>query len=445
MHKVQNNKIINIASKFIPMEYTEALQYIYSQLPMFQRVGKAAYKADLGNTLILDDYFGQPHKKFKTIHVGGTNGKGSTSHMLAAILQQAGYRVGLYTSPHLRDFRERIRINGQMIPEDEVSNFVSLHKEFLDRIKPSFFEMSVAMAFDYFARMQVDVAVIEVGLGGRLDSTNIINPILSIITNIGWDHIDLLGDTLQKIAAEKAGIIKPNTPVIISQYQAEVAEIFLTKAKELNAPILFADQQINIFEHSIVSNNLQQFKYSNGSSEFSVELDLMGNYQRYNLPGVLKSIEVLNGKGFNIKEADLADGLKRVQELTGLMGRWQKLSDNPLTYCDTGHNVDGIRLVVEQISRTPHNQLHMVIGVVADKNINGMLSLLPQNAIYYFTQASIPRALNHLELQKQAITHGLKGDAFPTVLEALAAAKLAAKPDDLIFVGGSTFVVAEVV
>ncbi len=445
MRKVLNNKIINIASNFIPMEYPEALQYIYSQLPMFHRIGKAAYKSDLGNTLILDDYFGQPHKKFKTIHVGGTNGKGSTSHMLASILQQAGYRVGLYTSPHLRDFRERIRINGQMIPKDEVSSFVSLHKEFLDRVKPSFFEMSVAMAFDYFARMQVDIAVIEVGLGGRLDSTNIVNPVLSIITNIGWDHTDLLGGTLQKIAAEKAGIIKPNTPVIISQYQAEVAEIFQTKARESRAPIIFADQQVNILEQSIVSNNLQQFKYAKGSLEFSIELDLMGNYQRYNLPGVLKSIEVLNDNGFSIKETDLAEGLKRVQELTGLMGRWQKLSDNPLIYCDTGHNVDGIRLVVEQINRTPHNQLHMVIGAVADKDITGMLSLLPQNAIYYFTQASIPRALNHSELQKQAFTLGLKGDAFPTVAEALTAAKLAAKPNDLIFVGGSTFVVAEVV
>lgn len=427
------------------MTYNEALDYIYSHLPMFQRVGKAAYKADLGNTLKLDEYFGHPHRTFKTIHIAGTNGKGSTSHMLAAVLQKAGYRVGLYTSPHLRDFRERIRVNGEMIPEDEVAKFISQHKDFFDQIMPSFFEMTVALAFDYFSRMNLDVAVIEVGLGGRLDSTNIINPILSVITNIGFDHTDLLGDTLPKIASEKAGIIKPDTPVVVSKYQPEVENVFIAKAKEMNAPIYFADQEIQVYEQYIDTTGLQVLKLTEKDKDIKIEIDLLGNYQRYNIPGVLKSLEILSGKGFLLSNEALMDGLRDVQTLTGLMGRWQKLSENPLIYCDTGHNIDGIKYVVEQLRHIPHNNLHMVIGVVADKNIDGMLALLPKNATYYFTQAAIPRALNHEELKKRAAEHQLYGHSYSTVALALAAAKEASNPNDLIFVGGSTFVVAEVV
>ena len=427
------------------MTYNEALDYIYSHLPMFQRVGKAAYKADLGNTLKLDEYFGHPHRTFKTIHIAGTNGKGSTSHMLAAVLQKAGYRVGLYTSPHLRDFRERIRVNGEMIPEDEVAKFISQHKDFFDQIMPSFFEMTVALAFDYFSRMNLDVAVIEVGLGGRLDSTNIINPILSVITNIGFDHTDLLGDTLPKIASEKAGIIKPDTPVVVSKYQPEVENVFIAKAKEMNAPIYFADQEIQVYEQYIDTTGLQVLKLADKVRDIKIEIDLLGNYQRYNISGVLKSIEILSGKGFLLSNEALMDGLRDVQTLTGLMGRWQKLSENPLIYCDTGHNIDGIKYVVEQLRHIPHNNLHMVIGVVADKNIDGMLALLPKNATYYFTQAAIPRALNHEELKKRAAEHQLYGHSYSTVALALAAAKEASNPNDLIFVGGSTFVVAEVV
>jgi dihydrofolate synthase/folylpolyglutamate synthase len=427
------------------MTYNEALDYIYSHLPIFQRVGKAAYKADLGNTLKLDEYFGHPHRTFKTIHIAGTNGKGSTSHMLAAVLQKAGYRVGVYTSPHLRDFRERIRVNGEMIPEDEVAKFISQHKDFFDQIMPSFFEMTVALAFDYFSRMNLDVAVIEVGLGGRLDSTNIINPILSVITNIGFDHTDLLGDTLPKIASEKAGIIKPDTPVVVSQYQPEVENVFIAKAKEMNAPIYFADQEIQVYEQFIDTTGLQVLKLAEKGKDIKIEIDLLGNYQRYNIPGVLKSIEILSGKGFLLSNEALMEGLRNVQTLTGFMGRWQKLSENPLIYCDTGHNVDGIKYVVEQLRHIPHNNLHMVIGVVADKNIDGMLALLPKNATYYFTQAAIPRALNHEELKKRAAEHQLYGHSYSKVALALAAAKEASNPNDLIFVGGSTFVVAEVV
>ncbi|HDP76154.1 MAG TPA: bifunctional folylpolyglutamate synthase/dihydrofolate synthase [Bacteroidales bacterium] len=427
------------------MTYQEALEYVYLQLPIFQRIGKAAYKADLGNTLKLDEYFKHPHRTFKSIHVAGTNGKGSTSHMLAAVLQKAGYRVGLYTSPHLKDFRERIRVNGEMIPENEVASFVSKHKGFFDQIKPSFFEMTVALAFDYFARKNLDIAVIEVGLGGRLDSTNIINPILSIITNIGFDHTELLGDTLPKIASEKAGIIKPNIPVVVSNYQPEVEEVFTAKAKEMNAPIYFADKEIQVYEQYIDTKGLQVFKLTGNGKDVKVEIDLLGNYQRYNISGVLKSIEILRGKDFSIPDSAIIDGLRNVQLLTGLMGRWQKISENPLIYCDTGHNTNGIQYVVDQINHTPHNKLHMVIGAVADKNIDEMLALLPQNATYYFTQAAIPRALNHEELMKKAMLHGLRGNSYPNVAMALTEAKKAANPNDLIFVGGSTFVVAEVV
>lgn len=411
---------------------------------MFQRIGKAAYKADLGNTLQLDEYFNHPHKNFKSIHIAGTNGKGSTSHMLASILQSAGYKVGLYTSPHLKDFRERIRINGEMIPENEVVDFVAKHKALFEKVKPSFFEMTVALAFDYFAREKVDIAVVEVGLGGRLDSTNIITPILSVITNIGFDHTDLLGDSLPKIAAEKAGIIKKGAPVVVSQFQPEVSQVFTDKAQETNSELIFAEQQYRV-EKIDYSDTLQSIIINHQGIANTWDLDLMGSYQKYNLAGVLASMDILNKIGLSISKDNVASGLKSVQKSTGLMGRWQKLQDLPKIYCDTGHNVDGITQVLEQINRIPHKHLHMVIGMVGDKNIDGMLALLPNDATYYFTKASIPRALDQNELQQRASNFGLNGNAYSTVSEALKCAKSNAKNDDLIFIGGSTFVVAEVV
>lgn len=426
------------------MNYQETLDYLFSQLPMFQRIGKAAYKADLGNTQQLDEYFNHPHKQFKSIHIAGTNGKGSTSHMLASILQSAGYKVGLYTSPHLMDFRERIRINGEMIPEIEVIDFVAKYKTLFEQVKPSFFEMTVALAFDYFAREKVDIAVVEVGLGGRLDSTNIITPLLSVITNIGFDHTDLLGDTLPKIATEKAGIIKKEVPVVISQFQPEVSQVFTDKAQETNSELIFAEQQYKV-EKIDYSDTFQSITTNHKGIANTWDLDLMGSYQKYNLAGVLVSIDILNKIGLSISKDNLAAGLKSVQKSTGLMGRWQKLQDSPKIFCDTGHNVDGIMQVLEQINRIPHKQLHMVIGMVSDKNIDGMLALLPKDATYYFTKASIPRALDQNELQQRASSFGLKGNAYGTINEALTNAKNNAEIDDLVFVGGSTFVVAEVV
>jgi dihydrofolate synthase/folylpolyglutamate synthase len=411
---------------------------------MFQRIGKAAYKADLGNTLQLDEYFNHPHRQFKSIHIAGTNGKGSTSHMLASILQSAGYKVGLYTSPHLKDFRERIRINGAMIPENEVIDFVAKHKSLFEQVKPSFFEMTVALAFDYFAKEKIDIAVVEVGLGGRLDSTNIITPLLSVITNIGLDHTDLLGDTLTKIACEKAGIIKDGVPVVVSQFQPEVSQAFTDKAKETKSKIIFAEQQYKV-EKIEYSDTFQSISINQNGVATSWDLDLMGSYQKYNLAGVLASIDILNKIGLSISKNNVAVGLKSVQKSTGLMGRWQKLQDSPKVFCDTGHNVDGITQVLEQISRIPHKQLHMVIGMVGDKNIDGMLALFPKDATYYFTKASIPRALDQNELQQRALNFGLKGKTYSTIAEALECAKNNAEIDDLVFVGGSTFVVAEVV
>ena len=364
--------------------------------------------------------------------------------MLASILQCAGYKVGLYTSPHLKDFRERIKINGEMIPENKVVEFVSKHKILFEQMKPSFFEMTVALAFDYFAKEKIDIAVVEVGLGGRLDSTNIITPLLSVITNIGFDHTDLLGDTLPKIACEKAGIIKDGVPVVVSQFQPEVSQVFTDKANETKSELIFAEQQYKV-EKIEYSDVFQSITINHQGVLNAWDLDLMGSYQKYNLAGVLASIDALNKVGLSISIDNIATGLKVVQKATGLMGRWQKLQESPKVFCDTGHNVDGITQVLEQIHRIPHQQLHMVIGMVGDKNIDGMLALLPPNAIYYFTKASIPRALDHIELQQRASRFGLKGNAYSTINEALTNAKSNAYSDDLIFVGGSTFVVAEVV
>jgi dihydrofolate synthase/folylpolyglutamate synthase len=427
------------------MQYDEALDYMESQLPMFHRIGKSAYKAKLGNALVLDEYFGHPHKKFSSVHVAGTNGKGSTSHMLASVLQQAGYRVGLYTSPHLKDFRERIRVNGEMISQDEVTQFVEEHRKLFDRVKPSFFEMTVAMAFDYFARQNVDVAVVEVGLGGRLDSTNIITPIISVITSIGLDHTDLLGNTLPQIAGEKAGIIKRGVPVVISQFQPETASVFTSKASEMQSSIVFADSAYKVQEMKYTGSGMQTFLVEHGESMEQWDTDLMGSYQRLNLPGVLASLDILREEGYRITLDAQKQGLRMVQQLTGLMGRWQKLQDRPLIYCDTGHNVDGITMVMEQIHRMSYAKLHVVLGMVADKDIDGMLSLLPADAIYYFTRAALPRALDQNVLMAKAMLHGLMGEAYPTVTQALEAAKDRADENDLIYVGGSTFVVAEVV
>ena len=435
------------------MTYQQTLDYLYQQLPMFTRVGASAFKKDLTNTLLLCEKLGNPQQQFKSIHVGGTNGKGSTSHMLAAVLQTAGYKTGLYTSPHLKDFRERIRINGEMIPEKEIIGFVADQQENLNAIEPSFFEMTVAMAFNYFAKEKVDIAVIEVGLGGRLDSTNVITPLLSVITNIGWDHMNLLGNTLPEIAAEKAGIIKPQVPVVIGEYQAEVADVFKEKASREDAPIRFASEEWLIEK----AENKKQFAeyldvrvrpadgLHTSFSHLVLKLDLTGSYQIKNLKTVLSALNELRKQDFNIPSITVFNALKQVKKLTELNGRWQTLSTQPLIICDTGHNFEGIKEVLENIAATPHHHLHFVIGMVNDKDSSKILSLLPPAATYYFCKPDIPRGLAAEILKQQAEVFDLKGKDFSSVKEALAAAKNNYQPDDLIFVGGSTFVVAEVV
>ncbi len=435
------------------MTYQQTLDYLYTQLPMFTRVGASAFKKDLTNTLLLCEKLGNPQHQFKTIHVGGTNGKGSTSHMLAAVLQTAGYKTGLYTSPHLKDFRERIRINGEMIPEEEVVDFVADQQENIDTIEPSFFEMTVAMAFAYFAKEKVDIAVIEVGLGGRLDSTNVITPLLSVITNIGWDHMNLLGNTLPEIAAEKAGIIKPQIPVVIGEYQPEVAEVFMEKAKLENAPISFASEEWTtqkVANEDFVDEYLKvEVQKANSGLNLAVQpltfnLDLTGLYQLKNLKTVLSAIGELRKQNFNLPHDAVFTALKEVKKLTGLNGRWQTINKQPLIICDTGHNPEGIAEVVQNIASTSYQNLHFVLGMVADKDINKILCLLPKQAVYYFCKPDMPRGLAADTLKRQAEDHGLYGNDFDSVKEALAAAKNNAREDDLIFVGGSTFVVAEV-
>lgn len=428
------------------MTYPETLDYLYSQLPMFTRIGAVAFKKDLTNTLALCEVLNNPQHRFKSIHIAGTNGKGSVSHMLASVLQEAGYKVGLYTSPHLKDFRERIRINGQMIPEQTVVDFVANHKQTFDEIQPSFFEWSVALCFDYFSKEQVDIAVIETGLGGRLDSTNIITPLLSVITNIGWDHMDMLGDTLPKIAFEKAGIIKPNIPVVIGEYQQETASVFIEKATETSSPIVFAD---SVIQSSSFTND--NFFCSCDISLNSIpwltqlECDLPGSYQQLNIATVLASLIELRKSGWNMSEDMIRLGMHSVKKNTGLMGRWQVLSEHPLTICDTGHNVNGITFVMNQLKQTPYKQLHIVLGMVKDKDITKVLSLLPTEAHYYFCNANIPRALVSGDLQEQASLMGLHGNSYGSVKNAWLAAQQHATKDDVIFIGGSTFVVAEVV
>jgi dihydrofolate synthase/folylpolyglutamate synthase len=422
--------------------YADTLRYLYAQLPMFTRVGASAYKKDLHNTLALCKALNHPEHRFKSVHIGGTNGKGSSSHMLAAILQTAGYKTGLYTSPHLLDFRERIRINGQMIPEQEVVNFVNSHQALFEEINPSFFEATVGLAFDYFAKQQVDIAIIEVGLGGRLDSTNVINPLLSLITNIGLDHQDILGSTLREIAGEKAGIIKSSTPIIIGERQAEIADVFENKAKEANAKILFASACWTITKKETAQ--LLEVHAQSAEQNIELALDLKGSYQVKNLPGVLSAVVELNTQGFKITEQHLKTALKQVISLTGLQGRWQTLQEQPLVICDTGHNEDGVKEVLKNIANTPHQNLHMVWGMVKDKDIVKILALLPKEATYYFCQPNIPRGKPTEELAQEAQKYQLNGQAYASVAKAYQQALSHAKPNDLVFVGGSTFVVAEV-
>ncbi|MBL7857623.1 MAG: bifunctional folylpolyglutamate synthase/dihydrofolate synthase [Cyclobacteriaceae bacterium] len=411
---------------------------------MFQRVGAVAYRPDLSNTIHLCEALGNPHRKFRSIHIAGTNGKGSTSHMLASVLQSAGYRTGLYTSPHLKEFTERIRVNGQEVSKDFVVDFVNRINPLIHELKPSFFEITVAMAFDYFAQQKVDVAVIEVGLGGRLDSTNVITPILSLITNIGWDHKDLLGDTLEKIATEKAGIMKPGVPVIISHRQAGIDEVFLNRANALGSSISFADDSIVVkLQFDSGATAFQIIQHDEVSIE-QLKLPLQGLYQRLNLPGVMNAVELLRTMGFSISQPAVIAGLELTTIQTGLKGRWQKLGESPFIYCDTGHNVDGIREVMNQIALFQYQQLHIVIGMVKDKDIADVLSLLPKDATYYFCEASIPRALPAEILSDKAKAIGLKGMVIKNVNEAIHTAKNSTSKNDFIFIGGSTFVVAEI-
>ncbi len=430
------------------MNYSETIDYLYTRLPMFQRSGSAAYKNSLENTLKLDAYYRHPHQKYKTIHVAGTNGKGSVSHMLAAVLQSTGLNVGLYTSPHLKDFRERIRINGAMISENEVASWVSKYRNNNEiwKLEPSFFELTVAMALDYFAHQKVDIAIMEVGLGGRLDSTNIIRPEVSIITNIGLDHTNLLGETLEKIATEKAGIIKTGVPVVIGSKQPETKGVFRKVASEKQTELYFADEEYAVEYATLGLNGKQNLHITKkGKPVFEgLELDLLGRYQHKNLPSVLKAVDLLSARGIEISKPALFEGLANVQAKSGLLGRWQVLGNNPITVCDTGHNEDGFKAIVEQIKNTAYKNLHMVFGTVGDKDPAAVLALLPQNANYYFVKANLPRAMDALELQQKAKAFGLWGEVYGSVNEGLKMAKKNAGKNDFIFVGGSTFVVAEI-
>lgn len=423
------------------MNYQETLNWLFSQLPMYQREGQAAYKANLDNTLALDEYFKHPHTLFKTIHVAGTNGKGSVSHMLASILQEAGYKTGLYTSPHLKDFRERIKINGEMVSEQYVIDFVEDNKELFAQIHPSFFEMTVAMAFKYFADQQVDIAVIEVGLGGRLDSTNIISPLASVITNISFDHMALLGNTLEKIAGEKAGIIKSGIPAIVGVRDKEYDFVFEERAASVNTTLSFAGEQWKVEKNPEGNYHL---KRSSGEEFCNLSCELKGDYQRKNIPTVLETIPALRAAGLQITDEQVRTGISRVITNTGLHGRWQTLAQSPLTICDTGHNIDGITEIVQQLQKCQYERLHFVIGMVNDKDVDHVLCILPKDAIYYFTKASIPRAMNEEILAEKARTAGLHGTCYPTVATAYEAARQNATKQDMIYIGGSTFVVAEV-
>ena len=406
------------------MNYKDTLDYLYNSAPLFQQIGAGAYKEGLENTWALDEHFGHPHRSFRSIHIAGTNGKGSCSHTLAAILQEAGYKVGLYTSPHLIDFRERIRVNGQPVPEAYVIRFVEEERAFFEPLHPSFFELTTAMAFRYFAEEKVDVAVVEVGLGGRLDCTNIIRPDLCIITNISLDHVQFLGDTLEKIAGEKAGIIKPDIPVVIGETTPETRPVFQKKAEEVGAPIHFAEEEVKEVHPDW-------------------EYELKGLYQEKNRRTLWAALPLLQEGGYQISESDIQAGFAHVVELTGLMGRWQKLQEHPTVVCDTGHNVGGIQYIAEQLRRQVFRRLHIVIGMVNDKDVRGVLALLPREATYYFTQASVKRALPAGQLARLAAEAGLQGTCYPDAPSAVRAAQKESLPEDFIFVGGSSFIVAD--
>ncbi|MBK7172905.1 MAG: bifunctional folylpolyglutamate synthase/dihydrofolate synthase [Bacteroidales bacterium] len=430
------------------MNYRETLNYLYTQLPMFHRVGAPAYKANLDNTVSISKLLDHPELKFPSIHIAGTNGKGSTSHMIASILQEAGYKTGLFTSPHLKDFRERIKVNGRMILKSDVTSFVTKFKNEFSELEPSFFEWTFGLATHHFHQQQVDIAVMETGMGGRLDSTNILHPRLTIITNIGFDHMQFLGNTLVKIAMEKAGIIKPGVPLVIGETQAEVFEVFLEKARELNSPVTFADQCFSIHANEELIPGKSSIKMEVLRHEdqlvVSVESPLTGTYQLKNILTVLESIEKLKELGYQIPEEAVTKGIKNVVKNTGFHGRWQILAKKPLTIADISHNKDGLKVMLSQLKNAADRKLHFVLGVVNDKDIDGMLHLLPQNATYYFCKADIPRGLDAEELAKKAILSGLKGEVFTSVKNALKAARQAAGKEDLVLVSGSAFVVAEV-
>jgi dihydrofolate synthase/folylpolyglutamate synthase len=431
------------------MNYQQTLDYLFSRLPMFHRVGGAAYKADLNNTLQICKLLGNPEKKFRSIHIAGTNGKGSVSNMIAAVLQTAGYKTGLYTSPHLSDFRERIRINGKKIPKGKVVEFVKSNKLSFESVQPSFFEYTFGMAMQYFAEEHVDIAVIETGMGGRLDSTNVVDSILSVITNIGFDHTQFLGDTLVKIATEKAGIIKKNVPVIIGETQYEVLSVFIKTAREVGAQLIQADQNLSISniqsnkdDHSNISIDVMKSEkpYLN-----SLKCDLTGNYQYKNIITVIQVFDTLQSLGYSLTAENIYSGISNVRKLTGFQGRWQIIGKNPLIICDIGHNVNGIREVIKQLQTISYQTLHIVLGFVQDKKLEEILPLLPQHAIYYFCKANIPRGLDQNKLLLMCKNAGLLGRSFNSVKEAFESAKRNTHKEDLIFIGGSTFVVAEVI
>ncbi len=432
------------------MNYQETCEYLYHQIPMFERQGASGYKEGLSNTLALDEHFGHPHQQFATIHIGGTNGKGSVSHTLAAILQQCGYKVGLYTSPHLVDFRERIRINGEMIPEDYVVDFVEHERAFFEPLSPSFFEVTTAMAFKYFSENKVDIAVIEVGLGGRLDCTNIITPLVSVITNISFDHTQFLGDTLAKIASEKAGIIKPDVPCVIGESHEETRPVFEAKAKEVGSRIIFADDQPEIREAMPTEGGRMHYTTCHWGE---LEGDLGGIYQKKNMNTVMATLKVLQNIGYLSRcstrkayehfQQELTEALSRVCQLTGLAGRWQVIKQKPYTICDTGHNVGGWKYLAQQIAQIKCEKKHIIFGMVDDKDINQVLNMLPKDAIYYFTQASTKRAIQAGVVKTMALQHGLTGESYPSVIEAYKAASQSASTYDFLFIGGSSYLVGD--
>jgi len=435
------------------MSYQDTINYLYNKLPMFSRVGAAAIKKDLDNTIAICDFLGNPQQKFKTIHVAGTNGKGSSSHMLASIFQEAGYTTGLYTSPHLYDFRERIKVNGKMCSETFVTQFTQKMKPFIEKVAPSFFEITVGMAFEYFAQEKCDIAIIETGLGGRLDSTNIIHPELSLITNIGMDHMALLGNTLSEIAFEKAGIIKAETPIVISEVIPETKIIFDNKASSVHAPIYYAEDFLifnsfqNDWDHSLFEYTQPLIHYLDAplfQKKFTVETDLPGKYQNKNLKGVLVAAQILSGMGWKLTAPKILKALAKVKENTGLMGRWECIQNNPRIILDVAHNEHGVLALLEQLSTMHYQHLHIITGMVKDKDVEAVLGLLPKNATYYFTQSHIPRAMSAQELAEIAKMRGLNGIVFENVNEAIAAAKDKAHQKDLILVMGSIFLIAEV-